>query len=485
MLTRARSRLARLMMPTFDALGREPIGTWPEARRREAQTNIEELEKGLERVAHQIPQLDKQRRNDTRRLNRETAQFAVGQSIEEMKTRFSDVAKIPEHLEKVSADLIDNVAVVIMKGDDEGVRPATADFLDRYEVNVLVTQADHGAGAPIVEELHPTLNNLIGRIEYVSQQGVLVTNFRLIKPGSMRRANGGYLLLDARSLLAEPFTWSGLKRTLRQDEIRIEDLGRFLGLTTTVSLEPDPIPLDVKIVLFGDRLLHFLLAAFDPELAEHFKVLADFEDDIDRSPESEAVMARLVASTLRRNDLRPMDREAVGRMIEHAARLADHGAKLTLLVEQIRDVLVEADDWAAQGRREITTRADVERALEERTRRASRVRNRAQEMILQDVALIDTAAAHVGQVNGLSVRARRLSLRASGPYHLPGPAGYREGGRYRARGRARRADPLQGSADLVGFHCRPLCARRADVAVRQLGVRAVLCGRRRRQRVVG
>jgi predicted ATP-dependent protease len=194
-----------------------------------------------------------------------------------------------------------------------------------------------------------------------------------------------------------------LKRTLRQREIRIEDLGRFLGLTTTVSLEPDPIPLDVKIVLFGDRLLHFVLAEFDPGLAEHFKVLADFEDDIARSPESEAVMARLVASTLRRDELKPMDRGAVGRIIEHAARFADHGGKLTLLVEQIRDVLVEADYWSDQGGRKLTTRGDVERALEERTRRAARVRDRAQEMIQQDVALIDTAGARVGQVNGLSV----------------------------------------------------------------------------------
>ena len=138
--------------------------------------------------------------------------------------------------------------------------------------------------APIVEELHPTLGNLLGSIEYVSQHGVLFTNFRLIKAGAMHRANGGYLLLDVRSLLMEPFSWPALKRALRQREIRIEDVGHFIGLTTTVSLEPDPIPLDVKVVLFGDRLLYYLLAALDPDFAEHFKVLADFEDDVDRSP---------------------------------------------------------------------------------------------------------------------------------------------------------------------------------------------------------
>ncbi len=383
----------------------DEFSTWPEAQRQQVQTAIQALEKDLEHVVHQIPQWEKQRRDEIRRLNRETAQFAVGQSIEEVKARFSDIAKIPQHLEKVRADLIDNVALFIMKGDgeEEMMRPALAGFFERYQVNVLVNQADHGPGAPIVEELHPTLNNLIGRIEYLSQQGVLVTNFRLIKPGALHRANGGYLLLDVRSLLAEPFSWAALKRALRQREIVIEDVGRFLGLTTTVSLEPDPVPLDVKVVLLGDRLLYFLLAAFDPELAEHFKVLADFEDDIDRSAESEAIVARLMASIGRRDGLKPMDRDAVSLMIEHAARLADHAGKLTLLVEQIRDVLAEADFRATEAGRTMIGRIHVERALEGRVRRSSRVRDRGREMILQDVALIDTTGARIGQVNGLSV----------------------------------------------------------------------------------
>jgi len=168
-------------------------------------------------------------------------------------------------------------------------------------------------------------------------------------------------------------------------------------------LEPDPIPLNVKIILFGDRLLHFLLSMLDPELAEHFKVLADFEDDVDRSRESEAIVARLIASFGRRAGLKEMDREAVGRLIEHAARIADHAGKLTLLVDQLRDVLAEADFWATETKRSLISRADVERALDERIRRSSRVRDRAQEMILHEVALIDSAGSRVAQVNGLSV----------------------------------------------------------------------------------
>ncbi len=148
----------------------------------------------------------------------------------------------------------------------------------------------------MVEELHPTLGNLVGRIEYFPLHGALVTNFRLIKAGALHRANGGTLLLDARSLLTEPFSWPALKRALRRGEIVIEDVTRFLGLTTTVSLEPDPIPLNVKVVLFGDRMLYYLLAALDPEFGEHFKVLADFDDDFARTPENEALLARLIGA---------------------------------------------------------------------------------------------------------------------------------------------------------------------------------------------
>ena len=232
---------------------------------------------------------------------------------------------------------------------------------------------------------------------------MLATNFRLIKAGAIHRANGGLLLLDARSLLTEPFSWTALKRTLRQGEIRIEDLGRFIGLTSTVSLEPDPIPLDVKVVLFGDRLLYYLLAAFDPDLAEHFKVLADLEDDVERTPASEAAHARLIAALARRNDLKPVDRAGTG-AVDRACRAARRACdKLTLVVDQLDDVLAEADFWASKAGRAVMGHADVETAIEQKTRRSSRLRDRAQESILEHVALIDTSGARVGQVNGLSV----------------------------------------------------------------------------------
>ncbi len=232
---------------------------------------------------------------------------------------------------------------------------------------------------------------------------MLSTNFRLIRAGALHRANGGAILLDARAVLADPFAWPALKRALSQQQVRIEDPARLTGLATTISLEPDAIPLDLRVVLYGDRSLYYLLAGADPEFAQHFKVLADFDDDIGRTPESEAMLARLIASLVREDRIRPLDRAAVARVIEQAARLANDAEKLTLAIEQIRDLLAEASFWAADAKREVVTGADVETAIAQQVARAARVRERSREMILRDIALIDTAGQRIGQINGLSV----------------------------------------------------------------------------------
>jgi lon-related putative ATP-dependent protease len=383
----------------------EEFNAWPEEKRLQTGRIIEALEKDLENVVRRIPQWEKERRDEIRRVNREMAQVAVEHLINATRSQFADLPRIIDHLDAVRSDLIENVGVFIVRGEDSETTPADAmpgGPFDRYEVNVLVTQEDRN-GAPLIEELHPTLGNLIGRVEHVSRQGVLATNFRLIKAGAVHRANGGYLLVDARNVLMEPFSWAALKRMLRRRQVVIEDVARLLGFATTVSLEPDPIPLNLKVILFGDRLLYFLLAAFDPELAEHFKVLADFEDDVSRSHESEETHARVIASILAAEGLKPMQREGVGLVIEHCARLAGHAGKLSLLVEEIRDLVAEADHWAADAGRAAIARTDVQKAIDQKIERNGRLRDRMQENILKDIALVATSGSHVGQINGLSV----------------------------------------------------------------------------------
>jgi len=393
-----------------EVLKPEAFNALPEEERKKLHDKLSGFEAKLQEILQNVPRWDKERRDEARALDRDTARFAVGHSIDETKTRFADLPVALEHLESVRNDLLDNVGVFIgpaqaaAREDNDGEQEwASIGPLDRYEVNVLVTSDGSEGGAPVVEEPHPTLRNLVGRIEHVWQRGVLVTDFRRLKAGALHRANGGYLLLDARSLLTEPFSWAALKRALKMRHVRFESVDDILSLTSTLSLEPDPIPLTVKVVLVGERWLYWLLAAFDPELAVHFKVLADFEDSLQRAPEGEVSYAQLVASLGHSASLQPLEAAAVARVIEHAARLADDAQKLTLKVDRIRDLLTEADFWSRDAGRSAITRADVDRAIDEQIRRAGRLRDRVQEAMLREIALIDTRGRKVAQVNGLSV----------------------------------------------------------------------------------
>lgn len=367
---------------------------------------IEELEKELETALRSIPGWDKERRAEVRRLNQETMGNAVGHLIEETIAHFTDLPKVQEHLERVRQDLVENIGALLAQqqageANGNGTAAGNAPF-GRYEVNVFVTRAQQD-GAPVVEELHPTLANLVGRVEHIARQGVLATDFRLIKPGALHRANGGYLLLDARAVLSEPFAWVALKRALKAREIRIENAVDLLSLTSTITLQPDPIPLNVKVVLFGERVLYYLLSAFDPEFREHFKVLADFDAELERTDATEAAYASLIATVARAKAVRPLDRDAVARVIDRSARMAGDAEKLTLVVDQIGDLLVEADFFARQEGKDAIGPDHVARAVDQQIFRMSRIRERMQEAILRQIALIDTAGVATGQVNGLSV----------------------------------------------------------------------------------
>jgi lon-related putative ATP-dependent protease len=384
----------------------EQFNALADDERQRIEVVIKGFERKLEQIITSIPQWDKERRDGIRALDRDTARHAVSHSIDQTRLQFQDLPQVLEHLEHLQQDLLDNAGAFIAaeaEGPERKSMPREAGGFERYKVNVLVTRADGAQGAPVVEELHPTLGNLIGRVDRQWQQGLLTSTFRHVKAGALHRANGGYLILDARSLLIEPYSWMALKRALKTRELKIESIEEFLGLISTLSLEPDPIPLDVKVVLVGDRLLYYLLAEYDPEFGAQFKVLADFDDALDRNPESEAVFAHLIASIGRREGFRPLDRDAVAAVIEHAARIAEDAGKVTLLVDRVRDLLAEADFRSADAGRDVTGRADVERAVAEQIRRAARVRDRLMESTLKGIALIETEGARIGQINGLSV----------------------------------------------------------------------------------
>ena len=224
-----------------------------------------------------------------------------------------------------------------------------------------------------------------------------------MRGAARHRPHGGYLVLEALHVLQQPFAWDGLKRALRAGEVRIEPLGQAYGLLSTATLEPDPVPLDVKVVLLGDRRLYYLLSALDPDVLDLFKVAADFDDVIDRTPESEAQYASLVAAVGHAHGLRAFDRDAVARVLDHAVRHAGDAEKLSANTGVLAELLRESDRWAHDAGRDVVAVDDVERAIAERTFRSDRIPSRLREAMLRGTLHVDTVGERVGQVNGLSV----------------------------------------------------------------------------------
>ncbi|MDH4216870.1 MAG: AAA family ATPase, partial [Gallionella sp.] len=366
---------------------------------------ITSLQQRLEKILRQIPQWRKERHERVKQLDRETILSTVGHLVDELREAFADLPEVLKYLDAVQQDMVDN-ADDFRKQDETtnlgGMTIVTHQSFHRYQVNVLVTNGKE-AGAPIISEDNPTYSNLIGRVEHIAQLGALVTDFTLIKPGALHRANGGYLLLDIRKVLVQPFAWEGLKRALQSREICIESLGQMYSLVSTVSLEPEPIPLDTKVVLFGDRLFYYLLQEYDPEFDELFKVAADFEEHIERNADTHLLYARLVATLARKEALLPFDRPAVARVIEYSARQVGDAEKLSTLMRGVADLLREADYWAREAGHGAVEAADVQRSIDAQIRRQDRLRDRLHEAILRDTLMIATAGAVTGQVNGLSV----------------------------------------------------------------------------------
>jgi lon-related putative ATP-dependent protease len=385
----------------------DEFGKLPEARQQHLQEAIGRFHQQLQKLLRQFPAWRREARDRNKALSREIAEYALSHPMDELKARYGSIPDVGHHLERVRQELLAHADEFFPK--PEGGLPSVllgqnhrANPLLRYRVNLLVDH-DSEQGAPIVFENLPTHANLIGRVEYQAQMGALVTDFTMIKAGALHRANGGYLILDARKLLMQPFAWDSLKRTLEAGEIRIEALERTLSLISTATLEPAPIPLDVKIVLTGDRTLYYLLSLYDPEFRELFKVSADFEETLARDAGGNALYARLVASLARRNGLKPLERDAVIRVVEQAARLAGDSEKLSTHLRSLADLLKEADHRATEAARALITRADIETAIASQIRRSDRVRERVYEAIRRGTIYIDTEGEAVGQINGLSV----------------------------------------------------------------------------------
>lgn len=376
----------------------------PEDQKQLIRDASDKVHQSLRQTMQQITALHREHARRVEKLNEDVARHQVDIHFNDLLGNYSSIAAIPPFLAEVRQDILESTDE-FRKFAAENKLPADGQRLtpfNRYYVNVLV---DNGTqkGAPVVHEDNPTYQNLIGRIEHLAHFGTLITDFMLIKGGALHRANGGYLVLDARKLLTTPFAWDVLKRALSAHEMRIQSLEQMLSLASTISLEPESIPLDVKVILTGDRLLYYLLSAYDPEFPLLFKVEADFSEDMPRSSGNSMLYARLIATMQRREKLMPVAADGVARIIEQAARRADDSQKLTLDIGGILDLMRESDHHARKSASTEIVASHVERAIASSIHRADQVRELAQESVLRGFRLIDTSGTAVGQINGLAV----------------------------------------------------------------------------------
>ncbi len=388
----------------------------PEAYQRLDENTQQDIEKRqqllqseMAETMRSIRDLEKATKRQLQDFDREIADFAVGHLIEELRQKYGHLEELPEYLKAVQADIVDNV--LGFKGMEEEAAEGLAaamqasqreSLLKRYTVNVIVDNSQQ-QGAPVIFEPNPTYGNLIGRIEHRSEFGALGTDFTMIKAGCLHRANGGYLVVEVRGLLTNSLAWDALKRCIKNRRIRTEEMGTQLQLVSTVTLEPEPIPLKVKVLLIGDPMTYYLLHEYDEDFRKLFKVQADFGTYFDRSPESCSQYAQFVAARCHEEGLLPFDGGAVARIVEYGSRLAGHQKRLSTRFGEIADLVREASYWATLRDALQTSAEDVQKAIDQKIYRSNRAEEQIQELLDEGTLRVDVEGEAVGQVNGLSV----------------------------------------------------------------------------------
>jgi lon-related putative ATP-dependent protease len=405
------------IVPVKDGQPMSPqeFASLPEEARQAWRKASQALEDRLDETLHSLHELEAEAEKAVKELVRNLAGSLVEGPIADLKKRYAEDEETVAYLDSVKTDLLDHIDLFRPAPESDTPQsmqlsmqlaaqlPAELRFR-RYRVNVII---DNGKtkGAPVIVEHNPSLPRLVGRIEHETRfGGEVVTDFTLIRGGALQAANGGFLVVRARDLAAEPGAWDTLKRALVEGMVRPDDpVTRSISAART--LDPEAIPLNVKVIMVGPAALYHLLYEGDEDFRTIFKLMADFDDQMPRTPENEREYAMFIASQCKLEGLLPFDRTGVSRMINHGSRLAESQSKLSTRFGDIADLLREASFWAGEAGNQAVTAQDVQRALDEREFRRNRVESRLRDEILKGTLLIDTKGAVVGQVNGLSVAA--------------------------------------------------------------------------------
>jgi len=377
-------------------------------------------QEALERTLRQVQELEEAAQARLSSLQQTIASAAIQPFFDKLTPEYVDWPDVLAYLAGIQAHLAEHsddfgAAATTVEGEEAAsqtadplpawLRPQAASPFDRYRLNVIVDNSGL-QGAPVIVETNPTYPNLIGRVEMRAEFGTLVTDYRQIKAGALHRANGGYLLLDARVLLRQPLGWEALKQALRNARVRIEDLAQQMGVLAAATLVPEPIPLDVKVVLIGDPETYYALYAYDEQFEKLFKVRADFAAEMAWTSDNEGRIVRFIRGRCEEYGLPHFDASGVAKVIEYSGRLVEDQHKLTTRFAHVADVIQEAAFWAGQAQRPgptIVIAADVQRAIDERVYRSNQYEERMRELITDGTILVEVSGAAVGQVNGLAV----------------------------------------------------------------------------------
>lgn len=399
-----------------EVLNPEAFEALSQAEKEKITSDLNAMQAEIENSAQDLSKWEEKQREETEHLREKFIKNIISEPIETLRQKYKKNKAATDFLKSVLKHILDNIDDFLPGNPQTNINGAEEDPLTallnrmnkneedkfaKFKVNVIVKNTPD-AGAPIVLLDHPTQGNLVGKVERIQQYGALLTDFTLIKAGALHKANGGFILIDARKLLLQPFAWDSLKRALASKTIKIEaptDDTTF----TTISLDPEPIPLDIKVILTGDEELYELLSERDPDFKDYFKVEADFGTTLDRTPESEAEYAKLIGSLSKKKKLRSLNKQAVAKLIEHASRLADDSEKLTAHISSIGDLLREADYWASQMGAKQIGKNHITQAIEAQIYRSDRVNEAMLEQIDKGTILMDVKGQRIGQINGLVV----------------------------------------------------------------------------------
>ncbi len=405
-ISRTQSGVNSIPLKDGENMSQEAYMAMPEEERAELIKKSSIVQEKINESFRQYKEIERLIREKVKELEKETARLAVQPDFDKLYEKYRAYPEILAYLQQMHQDVLDNIDMFRTSEEDTPLnllrRMDKRALLRRYQVNLIVdnSKLQH---APVIFATNPSYSNLFGQIEFESEFGVLTTDFSRIKPGAIHQANGGYLVLNVYDLIKNFYVWDKLKRTLNYKEIVVESIGKTLGLGNSETLQPEAIPVDIKIVLIGEPIYYYLLYAHDEQFQKLFKIRADFDMEMNRTPRHIKDYARFVSSVCKSQQLRHFDPSAVAKIVDYGTRLADDQSKLSTHFSKLAEIICEANCWAGYGRANVVSSEHVRQAIEEKQYRSAYREEKLQEYMEQGTLIINISGSKIGELNGLAV----------------------------------------------------------------------------------